>query len=133
VHAHPIRGNICQRVIQRLHLNGRRSQELVVGHVAKSAVPAHGQIRAIHLQQQSRIDDRFVLRLHGVRQRLHVGGVRRVIFVRLEDGDGSRRNGVHKAFGGFHLGQAKPSFIRAMSFFSGSRSFTAIGPLQTGR
>ena len=53
-----------ERVVQRLHLQMRVAQELVVVDIAKADVPPHAEIRAIDLQHEPRLHDRLVLGPH---------------------------------------------------------------------
>ena len=79
-------------------MEARHPPELLEAQGGELDVPPHGEIRAIHLEQESRADHRLVLVPHGVRDGEEVGLVARVVVVPEEEGDHPRRGRRQERF-----------------------------------
>ena len=91
VHADAVRRHAGEGVVERLDVEARHPPELLEAQGGELDVPPHGEIRAVHLEQEPRADHRLVLVPHGVRNGEEVGLVARVVVVPEEEGDDPRR------------------------------------------
>ena len=80
------------------HLNVQRGQPLVITErfVFEHCVATQSQIGRVDLQHQPGFDNGFIFKPHGFRQRLEIAVVRRIMIVRLKQGDNARRGRVHE-------------------------------------
>ena len=67
VHAHAIRGNVRGRGVQHFDVLPRVLPEFLDRPVGEFSMTRHRQVGAVELQQEAGLDDRLVLRLHGLR------------------------------------------------------------------
>ena len=63
-------------------------------------MPPHGQVRAIHLQDQAGFHDLLVFDLQDIGQRRQILLLIRIIFIGLEAGDDAGRRRIHEGFPG---------------------------------
>src|SRR5262245_25596751 len=63
VHADLLRWNVSGGMVQRLHVLGDHGAELLDREVRKPGA-AEGQIGAVELEKETRLDNRFILPLH---------------------------------------------------------------------
>ena len=91
---------MAHRVIERLHVHRDHLPEGVQRKVREHGVTAQRQVRAVDLQDESRIHDGLVLRLHDVGERVQIRLVVPVILIVQEPTDLSRRRrGQEELFG----------------------------------
>mmetsp|Transcript_47484 Transcript_47484/g.146977 ORF Transcript_47484/g.146977 Transcript_47484/m.146977 type:complete len:486 (-) Transcript_47484:26-1483(-) len=91
VHPQVLRGDLGQRLVQHPHSRGGGGQEVLQRRILELRVPAHGQVRAVHLQREACGVDGLVLALHGPAEGLQVLAVVLVVVVLEEVGERSRR------------------------------------------
>ena len=70
---------------------GRPRYGTPVGEIRKPGAP-QGQVGAVELQEETRLDNRFVFPLHHLRHGFQVGFSGRIIAVREKVGNGARQD-----------------------------------------
>ena len=99
MHAQALRRQAVERIIQHLDLFPRTAEERRVVFVLEDGVPAHGEIRAVDLQVEARLDNALILFAHCVAERFQIGSVGRKMLVGLKNRDHAGRGRIHEGTG----------------------------------
>ncbi len=103
VHAQLLGRDAGHGVVQCLHLLANLAAELLRGKAdVRSDVAAHGQVRAVQLEDEASAHDGFVLRLHSVGQGRQVGLVGGVVSVLQKVRDDTGRCRRHEGIRRLH-------------------------------
>ncbi len=94
VHAHLLRRNVHERAVERLDVQLHRLAEPGEIEIRVLRVPAHREIRAVDLQHDAGVHDRFVLVAERFGHREHILFLVRVVVVAEEEGRHARRGGA---------------------------------------
>ncbi len=98
--AHAVGRNVSHCFVQCVDMLLREATVFRFALVFEHHVPAKAEIGRVELKNEPGFDDRLILRAHGVSERLKIGLMRWVVFVRLEERDDTRRGGVHEGVNG---------------------------------
>ena len=131
VHPQPIRRDVRSSVVEHLDVQPRLLAELVQRQVRVLDVPAHGEVRAVDLQDDSGLCNRLVLVAHRIRDREKVSFLARIVVVPEEEPDHAGGGRAHERFLGLHLGRGRFQVVdvvlRALSVAHADRRIARRG------
>ena len=112
VQTRPLRRDVGERVVQRVHVQAGHPAELVEAQVGVLDVPPHPEVGTIDLQVDARSRHRLVLRPHGVGDREQVRLVARVMVVAEEQRDDARGRRRQERVLGLRRVTRRPQIVR---------------------
>ena len=95
VHADLLRRNVSGGGVERLDILGHYRAELRDREIRKPGAP-QGEVGAVELEDEARLDNRFILALHHLRHGFQIRFSGRIIAVGEKIGERARRDGGHE-------------------------------------